>query len=179
MAVGRFDFVSGDAFRESLASDYEELERCLEARAYKAVHVLAGSIVEAILVDYLVASGYNKKDPLKLELAQAIDECKSAGIVSQRIVDLSNVIRDYRNLIHPGRVIRLEESVDSSGAVIAKSLVEIVIKEVSKKKAKEYGYTAEQILTKLESDPRNDPVIRHLTSEIAPTELERLMLKVL
>jgi len=177
--TGRFDFVGGDDFRDSLESDYEELEQCLQAGAWKAVHVLAGSIVEAVLVDYLASTGFKKKDPLKLELGEAITEANSAGIVSQKTADLSNVVREYRNLIHPGRVIRLGESVDDSGAVVAKSLVDMVIKEVSRKKAKEYGYTAEQLLRKIKSDPKNSIVIGHLVTEVSPVELERLLLSVL
>jgi hypothetical protein len=41
-----FDFISGDKFRLSLESDYQELQSAMQVEAYKAVHVLAGSIVE-------------------------------------------------------------------------------------------------------------------------------------
>jgi len=65
----KFDFVTEPSFRASLESDYRELIRCLEGGAWKAVHVLAGSVVEAILGDYLIGIDYQKKtgkDPLKM-----------------------------------------------------------------------------------------------------------------
>lgn len=43
--MASFDFITGDDFRASLESDYNELSTCLASGAYKAVHVLAGSIV--------------------------------------------------------------------------------------------------------------------------------------
>ena len=46
-----FDFITNDEFRSNLESDYEELEQCLKSGSWKAVLVLAGSVVEAMLVD--------------------------------------------------------------------------------------------------------------------------------
>jgi len=45
----RFDFIGDERFRESLRSDFNEMTRCVEAEAWKSVHALAGSIVEALL----------------------------------------------------------------------------------------------------------------------------------
>ncbi len=59
-----FDFISGEEFRESLDADYHELNSAMEVHAWKAVHVLAGSIIEALLVDYLTASNYQAKNPM-------------------------------------------------------------------------------------------------------------------
>jgi hypothetical protein len=153
--MATFDFIKGDDFRASLQKDYNELDKCMEAGAWKSVHVLAGSIIETILIDYLVASDYQKRktiDPLKMDLHQAISACREEGVLSQRTSDLSSVVRSYRNLIHPGRIVRLGETVDESGAKIAQSLVEIIIGEITARIKKVYGYTAEQIIGKLERD---------------------------
>ena len=55
--MSTFDFIADDEFRESLASDYRELETCVEHEAWKAAHVIAGGIVETLLVDYLLTAG--------------------------------------------------------------------------------------------------------------------------
>ena len=139
-ATARFDFIGDERFRQSLTDDSREIDRCFEVGAWKAVHVLAGSIVEALLVEYLVVSDYQtrcKKDPLSLDLSQAINACRTAGVLSQRAADLSSVIRGFRNLIHPGRSVRLDENVDTNTASVAKALVEIVIDEISKAKDSE------------------------------------------
>jgi hypothetical protein len=75
--ITQFDFVGDEQFRNSLISDYKEILRSLHSGAWKAVHILAGSVVEAILVSYLESIDYQKdhpgKDPLKMELAEVIN----------------------------------------------------------------------------------------------------------
>jgi len=175
-----FDFITNEAFRKSLESDFRELTECSRATAWKAVHVLAGSIIEAVLIDHLIESGKAlAKDPLKMELAELIQFCRDEGILSQKSVDLSTVIRGFRNLIHPGRVIRLNETVDEKGAVIAQKLVEIVVEEVAGRRREAYGYTAEQLTNKIESDASVMSIIGHLLKKLNPYETERLLLTVI
>ena len=105
-----FDFIVDRDMRTSLDSDWRELEAAFQNSAWKAVHVLAGSIVEAMLVDHLLSIGFQKKDPLKMSLDEAIGACKAEGILTDKSAELSTVIRRFRNLIHPGRAIRLAEA---------------------------------------------------------------------
>ncbi len=175
-----FDFITNEAFRKSLESDFEELTACDKAKAWKAVHVLAGSIIEAVLIDHLSESGKTpSKDPLKMELAELIQFCKDEEILSQKSVDLSSVVRGYRNLIHPGRVIRLKEQVDARGASIAQALVEIIVEEVASRRRESYGYTADQIVGKISLDSSAISIIKHLLKKLNPHETERLLLKVI
>ena len=108
-----FDFITDRNFRESLTNDFREITTCQENGSWKAVHVLAGSIVEALLIEYLVVSKTNLpgQDPLKLDLAGAVAACLKAGVVTPQSSSLCDVIRDYRNLIHPGRAIRLKQDI--------------------------------------------------------------------
>jgi len=163
--MSNFEFISNEAFRTSLESDYSELEKCIEVGAWKAAHVLAGSIVEATLVDYLLSTDFPsrcKEDPLRFDLGEIISTCRAENIISQRVEDLSTVIREYRNLIHPGRFARTGDIVDNDSALIAKSLVVLIAKEVTAKRKEAYGLTAEQIVSKVISDPSNTVVIAHL-----------------
>src|SRR4051794_33612491 len=127
MASGgmRFDFITDADLRTGLQGDYDEMLTCAEHRAWKAVHVLGGSIVEAVLVDYLMSAGHTTPDPLEMTLAQLISACKKAGVLSQRTSELSAALKSYRNLIHPGRAKRLNERADEDGAAVAQSLVSI------------------------------------------------------
>jgi hypothetical protein len=64
-----FDFITNDDLRASLEADYAELKVARANDAHKAAHVLAGSIIEAVLVDYLITIEYKKKsnkDPLNM-----------------------------------------------------------------------------------------------------------------
>jgi hypothetical protein len=114
-----FDFVTDEAFRAGLVSDYREMLNGLKSGSWKSVHVLAGSIIEAVLADYLMAEGHttiNGKDILKAELGPIITAARAEGILSERAESLSKVVKDYRNLIHAGRVVRLDEKADADGA---------------------------------------------------------------
>jgi hypothetical protein len=175
-----FDFIRDQELRAGLEADYEELEACARAKAWKAVHVLAGSIVEAILVDYLVGTRrQTKPDPLAMSLAELISASRSAGVVSQKAAELSSAVKSYRNLIHPGRGRRLGEHADEDGALVARALVSMVVKEVGAKQQTERGPTAEQIATKFESDPTALPITPHLLREASQEELARLLVNVL
>jgi hypothetical protein len=178
----KFNFISGEDFRNSLVSDYKELTECLKVNAWKAAYVLAGSIIETLLIDFLVASNYKNKtsiDPLKMDLGQAISACRKEGILTEKTEQLSSAIKSYRNLIHPGRKIRLGEEVDENGAKVAQALVDIVIKEVSARRKENYGYTAEQIVSKLERDSSAISIIEHILKETNNAELERLLIMVI
>ena len=100
-----FDFIADDTFRHNLEADDDELARCIKAKSWKAVVVLAGSVVEVILVDALVARGFRTKsggDALSMSLADVIETYQREEIISDKAAHLSSVIRSYRNLIHPG-----------------------------------------------------------------------------
>ena len=178
-----FTFITSEEFKRSLESDYAELMACMGAKAWKAVHVLAGSIIEAVLIDYLVATNtgpQSKEDLLKMELGPAIEACKRAKVLTPNTAHLSLVVKDFRNLIHPGRIARLNERVDADGAVVASSLVRMVVKDVARQRQKVYGYTAEQIVSKVNSDLSSAlAILPHLLKEINDAERRRLLLDVL
>lgn len=180
--VHKFDFIGDSGFRASLTADYLELEKCHGAGAWKAVHVLSGSVVEAVLVEYLVATKYvpaSGKDVLRLQLGDLIAECKQLGILSDKAADLSTVVRSYRNLIHPGRGLRLNETVDKESATVARALVNIVVEEVTAARKKKCGYTAEQVIAKLESDPTCLSILSYILKDTHEYERGRLTLEVI
>jgi len=180
--MDKFNFIRGDEFRASLESDYEELSKAIENHLWKSAHVIAGSIIEAVLVDTLIEADYEartKNNPLKMDLFQLIEICQKEDFLSLKSAGLSNVIREYRNLIHPGRAERLKEKVDKNTANVVYSLVEMIIGEISEKRSKTQGFTAEQIVSKIERDASAISIIGHLLRDTKPNELKRLLLNVL
>lgn len=176
------DFIAHDSLREALQADWQELQKCTESRAWKAVMVLSGSIVEAIMVDALVPTNFSKrtgKNPLKLTLAELVEAARDEEIISARAADLSSVIRSYRNLIHPGRQVRLKERVDEQSARIAQTLVELISREVADGRAKRYGLTAEQLLTKIERDSSVNAIFPHLVEDLSDHDREKLLLRLI
>lgn len=175
-----FDFMTSDEFRSVLEADRKEMKVCFESRAWKAVHVLAGSIVEAILADYLIAEKYVTSDRASREnLADIIGILREHDAISKTLSDLCSVIKNYRNLVHPGRSIRTQDSADEHSARVAVSLVEMILKEVSEKRQAKHGYTAEQLLSKIRSDPSVKAILIHLLKDVNDREKERLLLEVL
>jgi hypothetical protein len=173
-----FSFITDQKFRTSLASDYAELLKSLESGAWKAAHVLSGSVVEALLIDFLISMDYEKKsgkNPLELDLSKAVDACRKEGALSDRASALATVIRGYRNLIHPGRMIRLNERVDKNSAAIAKALVDMVISEIADARINKYGFTADQLMLKIEHDSSCAPILPHLLKDMSEYERERLL----
>jgi hypothetical protein len=175
-----FKFIVTSDLRHCLESDYKELRACLTAQAWKAVHVLAGSIIEAVLIDALITQqGIDSARLQKMRFVDVINLAKSEGLLSDEAVDLSTVVRKYRNLIHPAVVIRLEKNVNEDEAQVAARLVEIIAKQVSKRKQETYGWTAEQLLERLESGQSALPLVTHLVNETKPQEIERLLSELL
>jgi hypothetical protein len=178
--MASFDFITDEDFRISLENDFKEMNLCIQSGAYKAAVVVAGSIVEALLIDYVIAENIvTREDALKLDFGKVLTLCKDKKIISEKTSDLSSAVKGYRNLIHPGRAIRLNESVNKDSADVAKALVGIVIGDVEKQKKENYGYTAEQIVAKIKNDSNASAILSILIKRTNPTELERLMLKYL
>lgn len=180
--MDKFNFISDEEFRNNLVRDYNELELCLKNQCHKSVLILVGSIIEAILIDYLIGleiKGIKKEDLLKYDLSTAINKCNELHIITEKAKNLSHVVRDYRNLIHPGRSIRTNSIPDENDSLVSKSLLEIIIKEIGERKQESYGYTAEQLLNKIENDRTSQAVWHHFLKKINNYEKRRLLLQLI
>jgi hypothetical protein len=178
-----FDFIGSQEFKRELERDYDELVKCRQARAWKAVHVLAGSIVEAVLSDYVVTSGAGGcediSDVTRMDLATLVQTCREAGVITERTAALSEVVRSYRNLIHPGRIIRTKETVDEQGAEVAHALVSMIVAEVDKSSMAHGRLTAGQLLSKVIGDASATSIIPELLAGISNGERERLVMSLI
>src|SRR4051812_35001496 len=110
-----FNHITDEELRLSLIEDHREIEAALTASCWKTVMVMAGSIIEAVLIDYLLSlhpyDAAKQEAVLKYDLGKAVDECKTGGILSEKTAQLCIVVKGFRNLIHPGRVKRLKEKI--------------------------------------------------------------------
>lgn len=170
-------FISDDQLRRLIERDRKELEGCLVADLHKAALVLAGSIIEAILVDYYLAfprPDKSSRETVDANLASLIDWAQQDGLISPRTKEISTVIRNYRNLIHPGRELRLQERVDAHTAQVAKSLVEIIIDEIAENYSQKLGYTADQAIQKVRLDPGASAILSHIVKTMQPPERAKL-----
>jgi hypothetical protein len=172
-----FDFINDEKFREILERDFEELNKCLEIKSSKSVLILSGSIIETILTDYFVnfpVDGFSEKKVLGMDLFPLIELAKEHGLISQSTKELSTVIKNYRNLIHPGREIRKNERFDFDTAVVAKSLLNIILKEIRENYLNNIGYSATDIISKLETDALSQPIFEKILQKVHKTEKNKL-----
>jgi hypothetical protein len=173
-----FDFISDEKFKILLNRDILELKICLENKATKSALIMSGSIIEAILLEYFThnpPAGMNKNQILKLALSDLIDKAFDVNLISSTAKDLCSVIRNYRNLIHPGKEIRTNESYNYDTAVVSSSLVNIVLKEVKEKYMQTYGYKAENIFNKILNDEYANVIFEQLLEKINQNEKNKLL----
>lgn len=93
----------------------KEAERCLGVEAYLAAVILAGSVLEALCLDFgaqhpervnrAFEAAYNKPPPKLHEwhLRQWIDILGSTGDLSPNIEKFGHGLRDFRNYVHPAQ----------------------------------------------------------------------------
>lgn len=136
-----FDFVSDEKLKNNLILDFKEVLTCLNRQAYKAAVVLAGGIVEAILINRALTLPPEKKIEVEekyLEISQRrkkIEEMELSDLI-KTLVDLkiittpqagrSDILRDYRNMIH---LYKKGNRPNKADAIIVKKLLDDLIKE--------------------------------------------------
>ena len=163
-----------------LEADYEEMKTCANSEAWKSTLVLAGSVVEAVITYYLSVEGHlSREKATELQLGPAIDLGSKHGILSDEFKNLSIVVKDYRNLVHPGREIRLKTKANGDTAKIAMSLVNLICVHLNERKGS-HGYTAEQVIGKVRRDTFANGILRHLlATDVNQDEIRRLLTKLI
>lgn len=143
-----FNFITNELLREIIKRDYKELTHTLMPDgAWKSAVIISGSILEAILYDQLTSERYNL---LALECRSApkfrgevkpLDEWKLKEMITvaekieclppQRAKSIDQVLRDYRNFVHPLVEIRSEHPCTQAEALMAQGALEAVCNHFS------------------------------------------------
>jgi hypothetical protein len=136
-------FIVDDGLREELRRDIGEVNRALQNGEWKAATVLAGSIVEALLLWAV----NNRKTPAEVAasataqavsqpaerwgLAELVKVAHHLGLISDGTKAAADQAREFRNLIHPGRAQRLAAKCNRSTALLGAGAIEAVIVDLS------------------------------------------------
>ncbi len=174
----KFDFLHDDKFKAILERDYLELESLVKNKLSKSILVLSGSLIETLLMEFLSnkpPKGYTSSQILKLALGELIDLAEDVKLISKKSKDLSSVIRDYRNLIHPGRELRKKDSFDFETASVSFSLLNIIIKEIRDNYLLLYGYSAKDVIQKILNDSNSIYIFDKLIEKLSAPEKARLL----
>lgn len=142
--VRSFSFVKDDALRQIIERDYHELRlNVYPSGAWKATVVLAGSILEALLFDQLttdpamriraetsakILKSQGKVKNLAVEKWKLFDLINIAASIDvlpeKRVNSIDQVLRDYRNFIHPKVEIRAQHQCMEAEAMMAVGALE-------------------------------------------------------
>ena len=146
-----FNFISEDRLRERLRLDIGAVETAFANLEWKAATVLAGSVIEALLlwvleehfpkevkgaVNRLVAKGSlrNLKTDLKYwDLHHYAEVAADLKAIEDDTIELVRLAKDYRNLIHPGKAERVGQACNRATAMTAISALDRVTEDLTKK----------------------------------------------
>lgn len=128
------------SLRAIVERDFEEILSAHATRSWKSAIVLTGGCIEGILLDFVLAAGSapleavsapSKRDPVRWDLAELVAVCEELGLISEGLVTLSGAVREYRNLIHPGRALRQHIPYDQEEAVIALNTLKALVRDMN------------------------------------------------
>lgn len=144
------NFITDAGLRADLRNDIGVIDRTLSNGEWKAATVLAGSVIEALLlwsiqqrpgaqvtgaVAALVGNGtFAAQPPTNLErwdLHHFIEVAANLTIISGETAIQSRLAKAFRNLIHPGRSQRLGQKCDRATALSAIAGVEHVVRDLT------------------------------------------------
>lgn len=181
--MNNFDFISEQSYKKILIRDYEEIKLAIKNNAIKSAAVLSGSIVEALLTDFLKDNGVisvkvtdNENKPVlkKDKITQAtkkiadaglnnlINECYNLNYITLKTYHLMHYLRDYRNYIHPNKEIREEISFPDTSAEIFLTIVDLVLSEISIKSSETFGQTSDQLLNYIITNNDSKVLFHHI-----------------
>lgn len=124
-----FSFVADARIRKIIERDYTELQQLDPESTPKSVLILAGGIIEGLLIDAIIKSGHwTEKEAFERPLKDMIYPAKNKGIIAHD--NITEVLRVFRNLVHPGREIRDSLVFTKDHAKHAKTSVDVMISEV-------------------------------------------------
>jgi hypothetical protein len=153
-------FIDDEQLRSSLRLDLGSVESALRNGEWKAVTVLGGSLVEALLLwaiscrqddnpdatqacvdrasrTVTFRTRQDPKDPETWDLIHYIEVARELGAISEGTASQARLAKDFRNLIHPGRERRTGGQCDRATALSAVAAVEHVMRNLAEDQAGE------------------------------------------
>ena len=146
-------FIGDRGLRESIRLDISGANRDLTQGEWKGATVLAGSAIEALLLwglqEYenqqpgarasaittlLASKTFTRQpdaNPERWDLHHYVEVAAHLGIIISETATLVRLAKDFRNLIHPGKAIRVGQKCDRATALGALAAVEAVARDLT------------------------------------------------
>lgn len=151
--TAELSFISGPELRDNLRLDLSAVRRALANDEVKAATVLAGSVLEALLLWALQRRLPAELDNARTALSAAkrgefrdpgsdltsaswslyhyIEVARQLGIIREATARQALLAKDYRNLVHPAAAIRTKQECNRGTALGAAAAVEFVVRDLA------------------------------------------------
>ena len=144
-STAELSFIPETDLRDSIRNDISAANRALAEGLWKGATVLAGAAAEALLrwaiverrsptdveaARVAIIPGANK-DPDRWVLGQYIKVAQQLDLVHAETAKQTDLAREFRDLIHPGRATRLAKVCDRGTALSALASVEFIVRDLS------------------------------------------------
>jgi hypothetical protein len=131
-------FIDEPVLKAGLRLDISWASSALRNREWKAATVIAGSVIEALL--YWELEQHPKDEVPKVHkgaldtwyLPDYIDATEALGCVKKETITAARLAKNYRNLIHHGRALRLGEACDQGTAHVAIGALDHVVRDLER-----------------------------------------------
>ena len=138
--INKISKIQNGDYREIALRDTFDCASSLLLGLYKPTIILVGSLIEGILIDllnskkinkYIVESGKNKKVE-HMDLVDLLYITNKEKLVKNTTYNLSQVVRQFRNIIHPTNEIKNDFEISESNANLMWSALKAIISDVLK-----------------------------------------------
>lgn len=141
--VAGMEFIKDAQLRDSLRADLDAAYANWTASIWKGATVLAGSVVEALLLWVVQkeppqvrqcrndAAPTGGTDPLRWSLEKLIKTAEASSLIDGDTARAASLAQEYRNLIHPGRAQRLSAACTRATAMFALGAAERVAEDLA------------------------------------------------
>lgn len=124
------DFMKNAALKAVIQRDCEEIKRAFKAKCWKSAIILSGAAIEATLADALF-SKLNDSKLTREGLKGLIEAAEKEKLIKPDVAQMSQTIRNYRNLVHAAVETRTELKCGEETAAIAFEVLRLVWKDLS------------------------------------------------
>lgn len=139
-----FSFITDNKLRTLIEKDWAEVTSIFYVRAWKSCVLLCGSILEGILInelnknlqaantEYQTRRSKNAPNLDKWDLVDLVEVANKLNVFPKGTFHLTHAIREFRNLIHPGKQLREHLEITEEQAHIAFNTIKDLQKEKNK-----------------------------------------------
>lgn len=112
--------------KKIIDDDIREIDACRKAGALKACVVLSGSVLEAVLLEWVAEMQGKKPTSVTLKLNDIINQLIEQGVLVNPKGDNAHHIRQQRNIVHPLRMLKNDKLTEASVDEVLDMLKEII-----------------------------------------------------